>query len=200
MSAKELGDKLGVQTRGEQQKLAKTLCEMRREGELESQKLKGLTTYRLKEVRKSKQEKIWRALALVTQKGEALTPREAAVLAGTSLDYAKRYLKWLVSQGVIGRAEGKKPDYRLFMGQEQLPAPRWHRRAEESILPAAVVVVGIESVGVSKDALQKAAGLFGEMAEALGRAAANLEEAQEIEAELAVLWMEVGHGKSTDQA
>jgi hypothetical protein len=74
-----------------------------------------------------KQAKLWHAMQIKSETG-AFRAREVALLAGASVDYAKRYIRFLFDLGALDRpGEGL---YQVPGHRRHTEAPHWSRRGE----------------------------------------------------------------------
>ncbi len=126
LTAREVADALGVQSRAEVEKVRQALTDLKKAGYVAVTQDKPQRYRLLRQPAAGKQEKLWRACQVQAAKGEAFSPRSLAVLAGCSLDYAKRYLRWLKRLGLV---EASGASCRLAPGAERLAWPKLSRRA-----------------------------------------------------------------------
>ncbi len=117
-SAKDLGDRAGVQTYAEQRRIHWMLRDLKRTGELESVE-RG--RYRLgadsrKKAVPQKQEVMWRVL----RGKRRVTAEDLMEFAAVSANYAKQWLRMLVKRGVVrDLGQGK---YQLVKDSIESPA------------------------------------------------------------------------------
>jgi DNA-binding IclR family transcriptional regulator len=120
----EVAERLGLTAPADVQKVRSTISDMKSRGVLE--RLDQEPRYRLTgRGREEMQRKIWRALSI---RG-VCTPKQAALLAECSRDYARRYLYWLAAQGWVLR-DADSAICRVNPDKAGDP-PHWNRMKEE---------------------------------------------------------------------
>jgi hypothetical protein len=136
-TAREVADYLEVQTRAQVKQVNNALHDLLKGEEVKVEERMGGFTYlwlrKKAKVRGEKQEKLWRAMQVKAARGETFTAKDLAVLAETHLDYAKRYLRFCVKQGLVAlyTTKGNTAYYQIGEGQKRAAAPAWNRRVEE---------------------------------------------------------------------
>ncbi len=122
------------------------------------------------------QAKLWRFLKVKAVQAEYATVKEASRFSEASMDYAKRYLRFLDEIEAVDTIKGRNNAlfYRLANGWEDKPAPRWNRRGQEREKGA-----GETSQEPQPAAMATIHGYLGEMEEDLANCAARVEQTQE---------------------
>lgn len=104
------------------------------------------------------QAKLWRFLKVKAVQAEYATVKEASRFSEASMDYAKRYLRWLDEIEAVDTIKGRNNArrYRLADGWGDQPAPRWNRRAQRRRLQEGAADACV-------DCTAKIGGVLGEM-------------------------------------
>lgn len=201
-TARGVADNLGVQNRAQVEQVRKSLRDLLLAGEVEIESRTSGIRYRWlrrgTRTRGVKQEKLWGAMKVKMARGESFTAQDIALLAESNLDYAKRYLRFCVKQGVVmlHSRPGNLNHYQITPGRERLEAPAWNRREEERKIH--------ESLSPCWSCQGHVKTIMGEMRQVLaaisGEAESVLEIIDEIEAGLPFCSQErISDGESADQ-
>jgi len=181
-TADDLAERLGVQEYAALQAVRQALRDLEKGGEVvkagQGQAATFSLTGRGRPERGRKQERLWRAMQI---RATGFTSNDLVVLAEVCRDYAKKYLRWLVLQGLVHQAgqDGRALVYRLAPGQEGTPAPAWNRRAERRARKAAgrdACATAAQVVYAEKDGRAEARKIMAEMRETLAVAVERSQE------------------------
>jgi len=218
-TARQVADQLGVQSRAEVKKVRDAILELVREGRVEGQigEVPGgwAKLWRLAGSKNiSVQDRLWRACCLKSQKGQFTVAELVPIVQGqksaaVSIDYAKRFVRWLWEAGylaIAGRGRAGALLYRVVAGKEKDLPPPWNRRAEKrkrvgQASPPAVPLAagGTPALPTSPQArLDAALAEFGRaMVEIAGSCRRAQEIIQQMQDEIQAV-KEQGHGEPAD--
>jgi len=116
----EIGERLGIQTRVDRERIRNALAELAKRGEVEKV---GVNLYQRRE-REAGQPTKWEVMWRVVRARRQATVTDLMELAGVQRDYAREFLRALVKRGVLVQAG---ETYRL--AAEQVEAPRHEAKA-----------------------------------------------------------------------
>jgi hypothetical protein len=138
-SAPQVEERLQVQTRKDRNRVRDILAALVRSGQAEivMDEDRDEVRYALclrPNARGAVQARLWRFACHRFQTARPFTAAEAAGMASSDLDYAKRYCRWLWNSGylaIVSRGRANAMLYQVVGGKEHEAAPAWNRRAEK---------------------------------------------------------------------